>query len=202
MRLKSMQAYRRKAIRAAALTAGFVALTGMALSGATLRGQAGAGTVRMVADLSDKILYVYEADTVAKMYDISDGKDPYPTPRGTFKVRKLNWNPSWRPPDSEWAKQKTAKGPGEKGNPMKVVKIFFKEPDYYIHGTADIGSLGSADSHGCLRMSPEDVTELGKWVLEHGGEWKGENWFMRILHSRRQEKVIFLSNPVSLSIVE
>jgi lipoprotein-anchoring transpeptidase ErfK/SrfK len=202
MRLKSMQAYRRKAISAAALTAGFVALTGMALSGATLRGQAGAGTVRMVADLSDKILYVYEADTVAKMYDISDGKDPYPTPRGTFKVRKLNWNPSWRPPDSEWAKQKTAKGPGEKGNPMKVVKIFFKEPDYYIHGTADIGSLGSADSHGCLRMSPEDVTELGKWVLEHGGEWKGENWFMRILHSRRQEKVIFLSNPVSLSIVE
>jgi lipoprotein-anchoring transpeptidase ErfK/SrfK len=202
MRLDLMQAYRRKAIRAAALTAGFVALTGMALSGATLRGQAGAGTVRMVADLSDKILYVYEADTVAKMYDISDGKDPYPTPRGTFKVRKLNWNPSWRPPDSEWAKQKTAKGPGEKGNPMKVVKIFFKEPDYYIHGTADIGSLGSADSHGCLRMSPEDVTELGKWVLEHGGEWKGENWFMRILHSRRQEKVIFLSNPVSLSIVE
>jgi lipoprotein-anchoring transpeptidase ErfK/SrfK len=202
MRHNSMQAYRRKTIKAAALTAGFVALTGMALSGATLRGQAGAGTVRMVADLSDKILYVYEADTVAKMYDISDGKDPYPTPRGTFKVRKLNWNPSWRPPDSEWAKQKTAKGPGEKGNPMKVVKIFFKEPDYYIHGTADIGSLGSADSHGCLRMSPEDVTELGKWVLEHGGEWKGENWFMRILHSRRQEKVIFLSNPVSLSIVE
>jgi hypothetical protein len=197
-----MQAYRRKAIRAAALTAGFVSLTGMALSATANGGPNRAATVRMVADLSDKILYVYEADTVAKMYDISDGKDPYPTPRGTFKVRKLNWNPSWRPPDSEWAKKKTAKGPGEKGNPMKVVKIFFKEPDYYIHGTADIGSLGSADSHGCLRMSPDDVTELGKWVLEHGGEWKGENWFMRILHSRRQEKVIFLSNPVSLSIVE
>ncbi|HEX5577039.1 MAG TPA: L,D-transpeptidase [Gemmatimonadaceae bacterium] len=197
-----MQSYRRKAIRAAALTAGFVSLTGMAIGGATLRDPDRAATVRMVADLSDKILYVYEADTVAKMYDISDGKDPYPTPRGSFTVRKLHWNPSWRPPDSEWAKNKTAKGPGEKGNPMKVVKIFFKEPDYYIHGTADIASLGSADSHGCLRMSPEDVTELGKWVLEHGGQWRGENWFMRILHSRRQEKVIFLSTPVSLSIVE
>jgi hypothetical protein len=84
---------------------------------------------------------------------------------------------------------------------MKVVKIFFKEPDYYIHGTGDLGSLGSSDSHGCLRMSPESVTELGRWLLEHGGEWKGENWFMRILHSRREEKVIYLSNPVAMSIV-
>ena len=197
-----MQSYRRKAIRAAVVAAGFVALTGMAIGGAKPREGNKAATVRIVADLSDKILYVYEADTVAKMYDISDGKEPYPTPRGSFSVRKLTWNPSWRPPDSEWAKKKTAKAPGEKGNPMKVVKIFFKEPDYYIHGTADLGSLGSSDSHGCLRMAPEDVTELGKWVLEHGGAWRGENWFMRILHSRRQEKVIFLANPVSLSVVE
>ncbi len=195
-----MKSYRRKGIAGAALAVGFAAMTGMSIAESSSSNQA--APVRMVADLSDKILYVYEADTVAKMFDISDGKDPYPTPRGSFKVRKLNWNPSWRPPDSKWARNKSAKGPGEPGNPMKVVKIFFKEPDYYIHGTADIGSLGSADSHGCLRMSPDDVTELGKWVLEHGGEWKGENWFMRILHSRRQEKVIYLSNPVSLTVTE
>jgi lipoprotein-anchoring transpeptidase ErfK/SrfK len=196
---QSMQAYRRKGVLAAIAAVGFLAVTGMSIA-RFAGGEDDAPAVRLVADLSDKILYVYEADTVAKMYDISDGKDRYPTPRGSFRIRKLNWNPSWRPPDSEWARKKTAKGPGEKGNPMKVVKIFFKEPDYYIHGTADLASLGTSDSHGCLRMSPEDVTELGKWVLEHGGEWKGENWFMRILHSRRQEKVIFLSNPVSLTV--
>ena len=43
-------------------------------------------------------------------------------------------------------------------------------------------------------MSPEDVTAIGKWVLEHGGEWKGENWFMRILHSVVR-RVIYLSTP-------
>jgi lipoprotein-anchoring transpeptidase ErfK/SrfK len=161
-----------------------------------------APAIRLVADLSDKILYVYDADTVTTMYDIADGKEPYPTPRGSFSIRKLTWNPSWRPPDSKWARKKSAKGPGEPGNPMKVVKIFFKEPDYYIHGTADLGSLGSADSHGCLRMHPDDVTKLGRWVMEHGGEWKGENWFMRILHSRRQEKIIYLQTPVPISVVE
>jgi lipoprotein-anchoring transpeptidase ErfK/SrfK len=29
-----------------------------------------------------------------------------------------------------------------------------------IHGTADIASLGSAASHGCIRMSVPDVKEL------------------------------------------
>ncbi|MGK2961225.1 MAG: L,D-transpeptidase [Gemmatimonadaceae bacterium] len=195
----------RSGVVVAALTAAVVTTTGgMSLSGISSGGgkAEAAAPFRLVADLSDKILYVYESDTVTLMFDIADGKEPYPTPKGEFNIRKLHWNPSWRPPPSEWAKNKTAKGPGEPGNPMKVVKIFFKEPDYYIHGTGDIGSLGSADSHGCLRMAPDDVTKLGRWVLEHGGEWKGENWFMRILHSRRQEKVIYLSNPVVLSVVE
>jgi lipoprotein-anchoring transpeptidase ErfK/SrfK len=29
-----------------------------------------------------------------------------------------------------------------------------------IHGTTDIGSLGTAASHGCVRMSIPDVIEL------------------------------------------
>lgn len=198
-----MQLSVKKGLTSAVLALGLVSVLGLTTSDpVSQRKSASTAPVRLVADLSDKILYVYDGDTVTTMYDIADGKEPYPTPRGSFRIRKLTWNPSWRPPDSEWAKKKTAKGPGESGNPMKVVKIFFKEPDYYLHGTGDIGSLGFSDSHGCLRMSPEDVTELGRWVLEHGGKWEGENWFMRILHSRRQEKVIFLSNPVPLSVVE
>jgi len=154
----------------------------------------------LVADLSDKILYLHLGDSIVEMYDIADGIDGYPTPRGAFRIRKLNWNPSWVPPDSKWARKKSAKGPGEKGNPMKVVKIFFKEPDYYIHGTDAVGSLGSSSSHGCLRMAPNDVMALGKWVMEHGGQPREENWFMRILHSRREEKVVYLSKPVPIRV--
>ena len=161
-----------------------------------------AGTAYMLADLSDKILYLYEGDSVTEMYDISDGKDPYPTPRGSFRIKKLTWNPSWTPPDSEWARKKKATGPGDPKNPMKVVKIFFKEPDYYIHGTADLGSLGSADSHGCLRMAPDDVMKVGKWVMENGGKPYQENWFIRLLHSRREEKVIYLATTVPIKVQE
>lgn len=154
----------------------------------------------MVADLSDKILYLYEGNSEPQMYDIADGKDPYPTPRGSFSIRKLNWNPSWTPPDSKWARNKRATDPGDPKNPMKVVKIFFKEPDYYIHGTDDVGSLGAAESHGCLRMAPDDVMKVGMWVMQHGGQPHEENWFMRLIHSRQEEKVIYLTTPVPIKI--
>lgn len=154
------------------------------------------------ASLSLNNLRVIEGDSVVADYMVSVGKDPHPTPRGTFKIRKLVWNPRWVPPDEKWAKGKTAKGPGDADNPMKTVKIFFREPDYYIHGTGAVESLGSAASHGCLRMDPDDAAQVAKWVMEHGGEPREENWFMRIIHSRREEKVIYLKNPVTIRIIE
>jgi len=159
--------------------------------------------LEITANLSSRMLVVRQAGITLKTFAVSVGKDRYPTPTGTFRIRKMIWNPSWRPPpNSDWARGKTAKGPGEPGNPMKVVKIFFKEPTYYIHGTGDVQSLGSAASHGCLRMDPEQVAELAKLIMEHGGQPREENWFLRIMHSRREEKPIYLDNPVWLTITD
>jgi len=153
------------------------------------------------ANLRARILFVTRGDSTLKSYAVAVGQDKYPTPLGTFTIRKIVWNPSWKPPpDADWAKGKSAKGPGDPGNPMKVVKIFFQEPDYYIHGTDDVESLGSAASHGCLRMDPSEVVDLAKLIMEHGGQPRGENWFWRIVHSRRQEQVVYLDTPVSLTI--
>ena len=155
------------------------------------------------ADLSARKLTVKRGDSTLKVYSVAVGQDRYPTPTGDFTIRRIVWNPSWHPPPgSAWAKGKTAKGPGEPGNPMKVVKIFFHDPDYYIHGTGDVESLGSAASHGCLRMDPDEVADLAKLIMDHGGEPRGDNWFWRIIHSRREEKEVSLDNPVSLTITD
>jgi lipoprotein-anchoring transpeptidase ErfK/SrfK len=157
--------------------------------------------LELTANLSSRMIVARRGDSTLATYAVAVGQDRYPTPRGTFRIRKMIWNPSWRPPpNSDWAKGKTAKGPGEPGNPMKVVKIFFQEPDYYIHGTGDVESLGSAASHGCLRMDPQQVADLAKLIMEHGGQPREENWFWRIIHSRREEKPIYLDNPVWLTI--
>src|SRR5437588_378894 len=145
------------------------------------------------ADLRSRMLTVKRGDRIIKTYQVAVGQDRYPTPLGTFAIRRIVWNPSWHPPPgATWAKGKTAKGPGQAGNPMKVVKIFFKDPDYYIHGTDDVESLGSAASHGCLRMDPDDVADLAKLVMTEGGQPREDNWFWRIVHFRREEKEVHL----------
>jgi lipoprotein-anchoring transpeptidase ErfK/SrfK len=158
------------------------------------------GGIRLAADLSSRTLTVMGANGAIRTFNVAIGTPSYPTPTGTYKIRKIVWNPSWIPPDSKWAKNKTAKGPGEKGNPMKVAKIFFREPDYYIHGTGEVNSLGTADSHGCLRMSPDEVAELAQFLMQNGGQAREEGWFSRVVHMRWKTHTVFLSQPVTLTI--
>lgn len=160
-----------------------------------------AAELRLRVDLSDRTLDALVDGRPAASWDVAVGKDDYPTPRGSFSIRKVIYNPAWVPPKSKWARNKTATPPGHPDNPMKKVKMFFREPDYYIHGTGDEDSLGSAASHGCIRMSATDVTELSRMVMEHGGEPKSAPWYRRIFRSR-STKAVYLSEPVPIEIVE
>lgn len=155
--------------------------------------------LRLEVDRDSRELSVYVDGSEIDRFDVAVGKDSYPTPDGAFKIRKVIFNPSWRPPDSKWARGKTAKPPGHPENPMKLVKMFFKEPDYYIHGTDADDSLGHAESHGCIRMNEDDVTRLVKLVMEHGGKPMPEPWYKRIFRSRTT-KVVFLQAPVPIEI--
>jgi lipoprotein-anchoring transpeptidase ErfK/SrfK len=158
------------------------------------------GPVRLKADLSTRTLTVMGNDGVIKTFNVAVGSPNYPTPPGTYTIRKIVWNPSWIPPDSKWAKKETAKGPGEPGNPMKVAKIFFKEPDYYIHGTGQVNSLGDAASHGCLRMDPNEVAELAQFLMNNGGQPREEGWFSRVIHMRWKTHTVYLSQPITLVV--
>ena len=108
------------------------------------------------------------------------------------------WNPSWHPPDSEWARDERPAAPGW-GNPMGRVKMHLFDI-YYIHGTPAVESLGEAASKGCLRMDPEEIAGLAKWVMEHGGEPRPPSWFERIRRLARREHIVHLKNPVILTI--
>lgn len=155
--------------------------------------------LRLEVHLDSRELIASVDGEEVERFPVAIGTDDYPTPTGSFKIRKVIWNPSWRPPDSKWARGKSPKPPGHPDNPMKRVKMFFKEPDYYIHGTDDHDSLGKAESHGCLRMRESDVTRLGQMVMEHGGKPMPEPWYRRIFH-RKTTKVVYLSAPVPIEI--
>lgn len=162
---------------------------------------AGAAAISLKVDISARELYVIKDGDVIETYNVTVGTSKHPTPKGTFGVRRMIWNPKWVPPDAEWAKDKKARGPGDPKNPMGKVKIFFKEPDYYLHGTLSTKELGTAASHGCIRLSNANVTALGKMLMEYGGA-KVEPGFIRSVINRvRSTREVRLQTPVTLQIV-
>jgi len=155
--------------------------------------------LQLQVDLSERRLVAVDDGNEVAAYAVAVGTKKYPTPQGSFNIRKVVWNPPWKPPDSKWAKGKPPRPPGHPENPMKVVKIFFSEPDYYIHGTDDEDSLGNAESHGCIRMNTEDATALAQLVMTHGGKPMPEPWYKRIFR-KRTTKVVYLATPVKIQI--
>ena len=160
-----------------------------------------AAELRLEVDLSDRTLVALEDGNEIARYDVAVGTAKYPTPQGTFHIRKVVWNPPWTPPDSPWARGKKPLPPGHPDNPMKRVKIFFSEPDYFIHGTDAEDSLGKAESHGCLRMDEDEVTQLAQLVMDHGGNPMPEPWYRRVFHGR-STKVVYLKSPVEIEVRE
>ena len=160
----------------------------------TLCSTAVADELRIEVDLSESKLRAVLGDQVQE-YDVGVGSKKHPTPQGVFTIKKVVWNPSWVPPPEKWARNKSAKPPGHPDNPMKRVKVFFKEPDYYIHGSDE----PEGNSHGCIRMSPEQAAEIAQLVMEHGGQPRDLPWYRRIF-KRRSTKVVLLTEPVAIQI--
>ena len=69
-------------------------------------------------------------------------------------------------------------------------------------GVEAVGFQGLVGPAGMPREVVERLsTELAKVVMEHGGKPMPEPWYKRILH-RRSTKVIYLSAPVPIRIVD
>jgi lipoprotein-anchoring transpeptidase ErfK/SrfK len=95
-----------------------------------------------------------------KTYTVAVGAQGFDTPAGVYGIESKQVNPTWYVPDRAWAGELagTTVPPGPE-NPLKArfMGIFAGAG---IHGTDDLGSLGTAASHGCVRMSVPDVVEL------------------------------------------
>ena len=106
-------------------------------------------------------LYHYENGALARTYRVATGTAHYPTPKGTFSVVLKRRNPTWVNPDpGGWGRSLPARiGPGP-GNPLGTRAMNLDSPGIRIHGTSNVASLGTAASHGCIRMALADVEEL------------------------------------------
>ena len=106
-------------------------------------------------------LYHYENGLLAKTYTVATGTPQYPTPKGSFQIVLKRFRPTWVNPDpSAWGKSLPKSIPPGPGNPLGTRAMNLNSPGIRIHGTSNVRSLGTAASHGCIRMAMPEVEEL------------------------------------------
>lgn len=111
-------------------------------------------------DRSSFTLRLFKNLKLRKKYTIAVGASGYDTPSGLYNLQTKEVNPTWHVPESDWAGSLAGQDiPPGPGNPL-VARWMGIYNGAGIHGTDDIGSLGSAASHGCIRMAVDDVVEL------------------------------------------
>jgi lipoprotein-anchoring transpeptidase ErfK/SrfK len=114
----------------------------------------------LTLDRSTFTLRLWEHLKLAKTYTVAVGMEGLETPEGQYEIEEKEENPTWHVPDSAWAGSLagTTVPPGP-ANPIKARWMAIYE-GAGIHGTEETESLGSAASHGCVRMAIPDVEEL------------------------------------------
>jgi lipoprotein-anchoring transpeptidase ErfK/SrfK len=113
--------------------------------------------VHLLLKLKEKKVYVYKGDKLITKYPVAIGKKGWETPTGEWQVMEKIRNPAW-------TSFKTGEvfAPG-KENPLGSRWIGFWTDGQDVigfHGTPNIKSIGTAASHGCVRMLNRDVKAL------------------------------------------
>ena len=97
---------------------------------------------------------------LARTFRIAVGRSGLETPAGLYAINDKQVDPSWHVPNSAWAGDLAGRiippGPDD---PIKSRWLGFWD-GAGIHGTTDVSSIGSAASHGCVRMTIPDVEAL------------------------------------------
>lgn len=156
--------------------------------------------LRFIVDKSDRKLQVLAGNRLIQTADVAIGTSKYPTKTGAWSIHRVDINPDWVPPkNEEWAKDETAKPPGDPENPMGRARLVYDEPRT-IHGTDDTDSLGKRESHGSIRVANAVVLQLSEMVLKAGGAWQGPEWFARMTSERSKQFHIDLQHDVPVEV--
>ena len=115
----------------------------------------------VVVDRPNFKLHLYKNLRMVKTYGVAIGASGYDTPPGEYHIEDKTVDPTWYVPNSSWAGSLAGQviPGGSPDNPLKARWMGFGG-GRGIHGTADDSSIGSAASHGCIRMHVSDVEAL------------------------------------------
>jgi len=115
--------------------------------------------LQLIISLSQRKVTLYRGKHKVKSFSIAVGRKGWETPTGEFKVAQMFRDPAWAHP----LKKGIVIPGGDPKNPLGRYWIgFWTDGKNWIgfHGTPNPKSIGTAASHGCIRMYNKDIAEL------------------------------------------
>lgn len=122
---------------------------------------------KLVVSKLQRRVYLISGNRVVVSYPIAIGMPGYSTPNGSFTIARKAKNPTWNNPGSAWAAGMASSLSGS-SSPLGVRALYLyqggRDTGIRFHGTSADYSIGTAASHGCMRMHNSDVKKLYEQV--------------------------------------
>ena len=127
----------------------------------------------LVVNIPEMRLYLFPpkstpgAVVALRTWAIGIGTDETPSPVGRFRVTAKDQHPTWYVPDSIYRTMDPPRRhvvPPGPDNPLGDYRMRLSKGLYSIHGTDIPWSVGRLTTHGCIRLYPEDISELYRLV--------------------------------------
>jgi lipoprotein-anchoring transpeptidase ErfK/SrfK len=115
----------------------------------------------IVVDLSERRIRLFDGDKLEISYPCAVGTPGYPTPTGVYEITLKRYLPTWvNPAPNGWGKDMPASIPPGPNNPLGTRALNLSASGIRFHGTNNIASVGTAASHGCMRMYRSNIEDF------------------------------------------
>lgn len=155
--------------------------------------------MRLEVDLAARKLYAYKGDARVATHGVAVGSQQWPTRTGEWRITQVVFNPEWVPPDESWAEEREPREPGDPKNPLGRIQLLY-DPPRSIHGTNAPSSIGTATSHGSIRVTNAVGLEVAKQLLESAGVGKDSAWYRDASQKRSAKQIVDLPGGVPIRV--
>ncbi len=123
----------------------------------------------ILINLSEMRLYYFftiNRKRYIRTFPIGIGRQGLSTPTGTFEITLKLKDPTWHVPDNIRKEQPELPSfiPPGPDNPLGRYWLQLSINGYGLHGTNRPFGIGRSVSHGCIRLYPEDIEVLFRYV--------------------------------------
>jgi L,D-transpeptidase ErfK/SrfK len=120
----------------------------------------------ILINIPQRMLYLFKQEKVTRAYPVGLGRPDWPTPTGSFTVASKEENPVWDVPKSIQEEMRREgkivqeQVPPCPENPLGKHWMGLSISGFGIHGTIAPASIYRFQTHGCIRLHPDDIAAL------------------------------------------